>query len=115
MIYHIAAQSDWEQGLRQAGYRPASLAAEGFIHCSTLEQVVATANRFFHGQSGLLLLCIDEGRLSSVLRFEPGSDKPDELFPHIYGPLNPAAVTALARFEPGPGGTFTLPEGIADW
>jgi len=112
MIYHITSQADWEAGLMQASYRPASLAAQGFIHCSQLDQVAATANRFYRGQAGLLLLCIDDNRLNSEMRLEPGSDLPDELFPHIYGPLNPSAVTAIYRLNPGQDGSFILPETI---
>jgi uncharacterized protein (DUF952 family) len=62
--------------------------------------VSAVASRFYAGQSPLVLLTIDIERLRSELRYEapPGSD---ELFPHIYGPLDTDAVIRVEPFEPG--------------
>ena len=89
-----------------------TLAAEGFIHCSTPEQVVKVANHYYQGQTGLVLLCIDESKLQAELRFE-APDGPaiegENRFPHIYGPLNTNAVTDVLDFEPGADGTFTMP------
>ncbi|MEW6240709.1 MAG: DUF952 domain-containing protein, partial [Chloroflexota bacterium] len=48
-------------------------------------------------------------KLSSDLRYEPGSDKPDELFPHIYGPLNLEAVASVLDFEADSAGKWTPP------
>ena len=78
-----------------------SLAEEGFIHCSTVEQVVATADRIFSGSGDLLLLEVDPPLLSSPLKWERATDVAAE-FPHIYGPLNADAVV----------GTFVLVEGV---
>lgn len=115
VIYHIAAREDWEAGHAAGSYRPPSLEAQGFVHCSTREQVVDTANRFFHGQDGLVLLCIDVSRLRVPVRFEP-ADMPgpatarlQTLFPHIYGPLEPDAVVRVLPFPARVDGTFTLP------
>jgi len=57
---------------KKAGqYTAPSLAKEGFIHCSTLTQVLPVAEKFYKGQSGLILLGIDPARLSSALKWEP--------------------------------------------
>jgi uncharacterized protein (DUF952 family) len=60
------------------------------------------ASRFYSGQSGLVLLTIDPERLRSEVRYEapPGSD---ELFPHIYGPVDTDAVIRVEPFDPGTG------------
>ena len=110
MIYHILSKFDWETALVQRSYSPPSLTREGFIHFSNLSQVAATADRFYRGAPGLLLLCVDESRLASDLRIEPGADKPDELFPHLYGPLNLDAVAAIYELAPRADGTFVLPQ-----
>jgi uncharacterized protein (DUF952 family) len=112
MIYHIAAGADWEAARAAGAYTADSLASEGFIHCSTAAQVAGTAQRFFAGRQDLVLLEIDPARLTAELRYEEG--EPGVLFPHIYGPLDLAAVVAARPFAPGPDGGFrplpTLPE-----
>jgi uncharacterized protein (DUF952 family) len=111
IIYHIALASDWELALASGEYttstRGVTLAEQGFIHASTARQVAGVANSFYRGAPGLVLLVIDAELLTAPLRYDevPGSDEP---FPHIYGPLNPGAVTAALPFAPGPDGRFTF-------
>ena len=78
-ILHITTQSAWEDAKRNGSYEPQSLAAEGFIHCSTLRQVVATANAFFRGVTDLVLLVIDESALSAELKYEPPADTAERM------------------------------------
>ena len=87
-----------------------SLAEEGFIHCSTLEQVVATANRIFAGSGELVLLVVDGERLSAPVVWERASDVAAE-FPHVYGPLEVAAVVEALPLVEGASG-FVLPEAL---
>lgn len=105
-ILHITRKADWEAALSAGAYSAASLAAEGFIHCSTVQQVARTANRFYAGQSDLLLLHIDTDLLAADLRWEAADG---DSFPHIYGPLNLDAVQAATDFAPGEGGIFRYP------
>lgn len=109
MIYHITSRTSWLAAQKPGEYTADSLAAQGFIHCSKADQVVHVANTWYASQRGLVLLEIDETRLKSEVRWEPGTDKPDELFPHIYGPLNLDAVTQVYGFEPDRNGQFSLP------
>jgi uncharacterized protein (DUF952 family) len=108
-IFHITSRDEWEAAQREGGYRPATFALDGFIHCSTEAQVVATADRIFRGRDDLVLLCIDPERVGHEVRYEDleGSGR---LYPHIYGVLELAAVAAVVEFPPGPDGTFTLPD-----
>src|SRR4051794_13490792 len=106
-IYHITSRDAWQQAQAAGSYRADTLSTEGFIHTSTGAQVARTANRFYHGRAGLVLLAIDPVQLSAELRYEAASDS--ELFPHIYGPLNLDAVTAVRDFVPGPDGSFSFP------
>lgn len=107
MIYHIAAHADWKAAQAAGVYTVASLAQEGFIHCSTKVQVLGTAARFFAGRQDLVLLEIDPARLTAELRYEEG--EPEVLFPHIYGLLTLDAVIAAHTFAPGQDGAFRLP------
>ncbi|HEX4208886.1 MAG TPA: DUF952 domain-containing protein, partial [Candidatus Binataceae bacterium] len=96
MIFHIAARAEWKAALREGAYMPASLAAEGFIHCSTREQIITTANLFYRGRHDLMLIVIDEGRLTAPMRYEAPVTANDvraaSQFPHIYGALSLDAV-----------------------
>lgn len=112
MIYHITSQEAWTRANQAGQYEGDTLAVEGFIHCSTAEQVIPVANALFTGQTGLVLLCIIEEKVAAEIRYEspPADDaSPAQRFPHIYGPLNIAAVTAAVDFPPGEGGLFNLP------
>jgi uncharacterized protein (DUF952 family) len=115
VIYHIVAREDWDTAVAAGSYRPPSLTSQGFVHCSTREQVVETANRFFRGQDGLVLLCIETSRLRAPLRFDP-PDMPGDtkegtqgLFPHVYGPLNPDACVRVLPLPARADGSFVLP------
>ncbi len=117
LIYHILPWADWQAAQAAGSYRAESLAAQGFIHASTRDQVVRVANAVFRGQSGLALLVIEPDRLAAPLKFEapvhPASGQPDtavnEQFPHLYGALNLDAVIRVVDFPTQPDGTFMLP------
>lgn len=115
MILHITTKQDWENAKESGEYTTPSLLTEGFIHCSTVKQAANTANIFFKGAKDLLLLCIDETKLTSECKFEApgGAGKHDpsvgNLFPHIYGPLNISAVTDIVDFPSDENGNFVLP------
>ena len=113
MILHILRRSEWEDARRAGSYAPPSLGNEGFIHCSTEHQVVATANLFFPGQRDLVIIVIDQSRLQSELKHEApastGRQRSDGLFPHLYGPLNLDAVAAVHEFPCDGDGRFKLP------
>ena len=105
LIYHIASRTDWEAALATGSYRADSLASQGFIHASTQAQVLRTANRYYYGQRGLLLLSIDPSRVTAEIRYE-SAEGSQERFPHIYGPLALDAVVSVQAFEPEPDGAF---------
>jgi uncharacterized protein (DUF952 family) len=109
MICHIARQADWSVAQRVGSYSTDSLAAQGFIHCSDLHQVIGVANGFYRGQSDLLLLVIDPTRLNVEIRYEPGDLRTSERFPHCYGPVNVDAIVTAIPLSPLSDGSFLLP------
>ena len=118
MILHILRRAEWDDANLHSEYRPPSLDAEGFIHCSTIGQVVATANIFFNAATDLLLLQIDERKLVAELKYEepatPDDARSRTAFPHIHGPLNLDAVVAVTDFPCQADGSFRLPPSIRD-
>ena len=89
VLFHITTRAAWQAAQAAGEYRTPSLAGEGFIHLSTAKQWPTTQARFFRDVRGLLLLVIDPARLGAEVRFER-ADGDD--FPHLYGPLELAAV-----------------------
>lgn len=111
MIYHITSHEAWAAAEDAGQYTADSLESEGFIHCSTIDQVVDVANSFYKGQPGLVLLAIDETELTADVVYED-SHQNGVLFPHIYGPLNIEAVLNVIEFPCDQKGIFQLPPAI---
>lgn len=91
MIYHVVSRSRWKKALVVGFYEADSLATEGFIHASKETQVAGVLERYYQNQPGLILLHIDETKLTAPLKYELAPSVNEE-FPHIYGRLNTAAV-----------------------
>ena len=118
-ICHIAAREAWTEATRAGQYVAPSLAAEGFIHCSTAEQILPVARKFYGSQRGLVLLVIDPARLTSAMKWEAPADglyppgvRAGSKFPHVYGPINVEAVVQVLDFEADANGEFTLPAAL---
>jgi uncharacterized protein (DUF952 family) len=116
MIFHITTRTAWTEAQGRGEYTAPSLSIEGFIHCSTLSQVLPVAENFYKGQKGLVLLVIDPTLLSSTLRWELPSERilpsgvPEgETFPHVYGPVNLNAVVNVLNLESNESGEFQMP------
>ena len=109
MIYKICPASAWHEAERQGVYRgsPDDI-RDGFIHFSSAAQVAETATRHFSGQTGLLLVAVEAAALGDALRWERSRN--DQLFPHLYGELDPGAVTAVHEIGLGSDGTHDIPE-----
>ena len=64
------------------------------------------ANRFYRDDpQPFLLLTLDLDRTGSPWRF----DDPSGIYPHVYGPIDPASVTAVRRMVRDADGTFRHP------
>lgn len=118
-LYHLALAADWETARAgESGYRTSTLGQDlvdvGFIHCSYADQVQAIADRVYRDRQDVLLLTIDQDRLTSRVVDEAAEDS-DEEFPHIYGPLDLDAVIDVVALDLRPDGTLQIPlSGLAD-
>jgi uncharacterized protein (DUF952 family) len=111
IILHITQRQQWEEAKFTQAYRGDTLDTEGFIHCSTHQQLIKVANKFFFGQKELIILCIDSDRVQSEVKYE---DADGDKFPHIYGALNVDAVIKVIEFESGENGKFEWPVELRD-
>lgn len=107
-LVHLCSRNDWYAASVFGEHRPRSLSAVGFVHLSTVEQVHLPADRLYAGRTDLVLLYLNSALLGAPIRWEAGvpTDPEPMRFPHLYGPLPVAAVTAVTPYSPGPDGTF---------
>lgn len=102
MIFHLVPLDDWLRDPERP-YAPASLAREGFVHCSPDEATtLAVANAFYRDTAGpLMALLIDERLLDAEVVWEdpdpapPAGAPPGTRFPHVYGRVNRGAVAGM--------------------
>lgn len=88
-IYHIVLPEAWA-AFDGYLYEHASLADEGFIHCSFEHQLDGVIERYYSGADKVILLEIDSEKLTSELVNEPSTG--GEIYPHIYGPINRESI-----------------------
>jgi uncharacterized protein (DUF952 family) len=98
MIYHVVTKTNWEAALAKGFYEADSLPKEGFIHTNKENQVQGVLQRYYKNQTNLLLLHIDESKLTALLKYELAPSINEE-FPHIYGRLNIDAVVRITDLK----------------
>jgi len=105
MILHLMRLDEWRAWRDGGPYEPASLATEGFVHCTGDDvMLLDVANRFYGDVDALVAVALDPARLTHEVKWEgpahpdgsaPAAEAP--LFPHVYGPLDREAVTGVRR------------------
>ena len=112
-IFHIMDKTSWYP-IKKEGkdYAPETLNHEGFIHCCKIDEILMVANAFFKGKHGLMLLVINQKKVTSKVVHEPPYETPTSKynFPHIYGPLNISAIEMEIELHPKEDGTFEIPK-----
>lgn len=108
LLFHITERAAWLKAQSEDVYEPVNFAVDGFIHLSNRSQILRTANRFYAGKNGLVLLAIDPELVTSQIVYEnlEGGSEP---FPHLYGRLNHSAVVQVLDFPPDGEGFFHFP------
>ena len=95
--YHLVPVETWTLADPEVPYPAASLAVEGFVHCTDgMTEMVATANRHYRDDPRpFMVLTVDLDATGSPWRIE------DErgVYPHVFGPI---ARVAVIRVVPAP-------------
>lgn len=108
MVYKIAPRAVWEGAVRDGIYRGSpDDHRDGFIHLSSEAQVAGTLARHYSGQSDLVLIAYEAAGLGGALKWEPS--RGGDLFPHVYGPLDPAAALWVRPIAVGADGRHLVP------
>jgi len=90
-IFHITEQSTWRKAKHNTFYEGDTLSVDGFIHCCLFEQIEDVLINWFEGKHDIVILEIDPEKLLSPVKYE-NLEGGQEMFPHIYGPINLDAV-----------------------
>lgn len=93
-IYHIVLPDDWAAWDTDL-YRAKSLETEGFIHCSFEHQLDGVIDRYYKGANEVIILQIETDALMSRTVNEPSTG--NEIYPHVYGPINRYAIVEAER------------------
>lgn len=123
-LYHLVQKELWQEA-KGAGkpYYPPTYEADGFIHLTKeADLLLGVANHFYKQVPGdFLVLAIDSKQLSSKVVFEPAAPvgttealaaKEQQLFPHLFGTIDFAAVTAELLVNRSEDGTFLSIQGL---
>jgi uncharacterized protein (DUF952 family) len=88
--YHLVPAESWNGADPGQPYAAASLATEGFIHCTSgAAEMVATANRHYRADPRrFLVLTVDLDAAGSPWRVEDDGG----IYPHVFGPIERVAV-----------------------
>lgn len=97
MILHCMKKTEWNERMCKDSWGKRNIEADGFIHCSTLEYFWRVAPIFSDIREEFVLLCIDEKKLASEVRYEDG-DHCGRAYPHVYGLINNDAVIKVLPF-----------------
>ena len=109
LIYHMCRKDEWDAACRTGRYDGSSQdQADGFIHFSDGRQLRQSAAKHRAGQDGLVLITVESAVLGDALRWE--TSRGGALFPHLYGPLDPADVHAVCDLPLGPDGAHVFPD-----
>ena len=102
--FHLVPESVWSASDPAAAYEAQTLEAEGFIHCTDgVAPLGKTFDRYYAADPRpFLALTLDLDALDVPWRY----DVPGSPYPHIYGPIDRAAVLDISRVDRAADGRF---------
>ncbi|WP_028050925.1 DUF952 domain-containing protein [Cellulomonas sp. URHD0024] len=111
-ILHITRRADWDAAVDSGTYRWSTKGRTyedvGFIHASSRAQLPAVAAFVFAGEPDeVCVLLLETGTIIAAgteVRYEDGGN--GELYPHIYGPIDPAWVVDVVPAHLDADGVF---------
>jgi len=103
--FHLVPRDVWLAADPAEPYTAGSLQTEGFIHCTDgPEQLIRTANRHYRDDPrDFLVLSVDLDAAGSPWRIDDAA----QIYPHVFGPIDRAAILDAALLERDREGTFT--------
>jgi uncharacterized protein (DUF952 family) len=104
IAYHLVAQDWYLAQPSDADYLPEAFERDGFVHLTHgIESALAVGTAYYRADNRpYLLLMVDLGHVAADVRY----DDPDQRYPHIYGPIDRAAIIEVHRANRAPDGSF---------
>ena len=94
VVFKICLDSEWQEAVNKGVYTGSALdLRDGFIHLSSSDQVIETAQLHFMNISDLLLVAVDPAGLD--IRYEESRN--GQMFPHLFSDL---PVSAAVNVQP---------------
>jgi uncharacterized protein (TIGR00299 family) protein len=109
-LVHVTERDRWAALADGDAYTHPSLDEQGFVHCSTPEQVLAVAETNYRDADDPVLLVVDPDRVGAEIRYE---EQPSGGYAHVYGPIERAAIGDVLDL-PREDGRFVLPEQLRE-
>src|SRR5688572_6431880 len=102
--FHLVPADVWARTDATLPYEAASLATEGFIHCTDGEaELIATANRHYRDdERPFLALTLDLDAAGSPWTIED----PDRIYPHVHGSIARSSVLEVRPMRRDGDGRF---------
>lgn len=129
-IFHLVQSRLWDPVAKGDGsYYPPTYEADGFTHATANPKaLLKVANHFYRDVPGdwyCLRMTEESLRQTGVETIWEGTapvgdikaefeGANDELFPHLFGGIHPAAVLEVLPVERAPDGTFLAVSGVTD-
>ena len=107
-IFHITTKEKWKNAKKEGTYSSTTLVSQGFIHCSTKDQVIEIANCLFKDVLNVIILEIIEEKIKGKIVYENFEGK-KELFPHIYGKIELDTVNTIYELQKDDNGEYYFP------
>jgi uncharacterized protein (DUF952 family) len=103
VAFHLIPAAAWEAADPDEPLSVPSLTDEGFVHLThRMTDLVDVANALYHAdRRPHLVLTIALRSLTSPWRYDG-----DDRYPHVYGPIDRAAITEVRPIQRAPDGTF---------
>jgi len=111
LIYKILRPSEWDAAKKTSEFAgsPDDI-RDGFIHFSTAEQLRATAEKHFAGETPLILLVVAAEPFGELLQWEVS--RGGQKFPHLYAELPLSFVESSLEIHRGADGLCIFPTDI---
>jgi len=106
-VLHMLPEEAWRRALVDGLVEPASLADQGFVHCTNgWTELANVGNRSYASDPRpYVALHLDLARAGAPWRYDDAAS----LYPHLYGPIPLAAVTGVAQMARAADGRFLRP------
>lgn len=98
MIIHCMKKRSWEEAKNQDSWGQNDIDRYGFVHCSTAEYLWRVLPGFEDDPDERVLICIDENKLLSEVKYEDHEDYPGRYYPHVYGLINNDSVLMVLDY-----------------